>query len=154
LSAENNGGISLNPENLAKNSVELQEMLLDFVKTTAKDFDPGMVAVTKKGSAVTDKGEKVTEYELKLDDAAAKKLLHAFINDVILQEDTIEFGKKYMEAAINMYDFPEEEKQEALDEINKGLDEFASQLPAYRDSVTQVFESNKKTSNSLVTKVW
>jgi len=58
-----------------------------------------------------------------------------------LQEDTIEFGKKYMEAAINMYDFPEEEKQEALDEINKGLDEFASQLPAYRDSVTQVFES-------------
>jgi len=47
-------------------------MLLDFVKTTAKDFDPGMVAVTKKGSAVTDKGEKVTEYELKLDDAAAK----------------------------------------------------------------------------------
>jgi len=43
-----------------------------------------------------------------------------------------------MEAAINMYDFPEEEKQEALDEINKGLDEFASQLPAYRDSVTQV----------------
>jgi len=80
-------------------------MLLDFVKTTAKDFDPGMVAVTKKGSAVTDKGEKVTEYELKLDDAAAKKLLHAFINDVILQEDTIEFGKKYMEAAINMYDF-------------------------------------------------
>jgi len=69
---------------------------------------------------------------LKLDDAAAKKLLHAFINDVILQEDTIEFGKKYMEAAINMYDFPEEEKQEALDEINKGLDEFASQLPAYR----------------------
>lgn len=143
LSAENNGGISLNPENLAKNSVELQEMLLDFVKTTAKDFDPGMVAVTKKGSAVTDKGEKVTEYELKLDDAAAKKLLHAFINDVILQEDTIEFGKKYMEAAINMYDFPEEEKQEALDEINKGLDEFTSQLPAYRDSVTQVFESIK-----------
>jgi len=44
---------------LAKNSVELQEMLLDFVKTTAKDFDPGMVAVTKKGSAVTDKGEKL-----------------------------------------------------------------------------------------------
>jgi len=43
-----------------------------------------------------------------------------------MQEDTIEFGKKYMEAAINMYDFPEEEKQEALDEINKGLDEFAS----------------------------
>jgi len=48
---------------------------------------------------------------LKLDDAAAKKLLHAFINDVILQEDTIEFGKKYMEAAINMYDFPEEENK-------------------------------------------
>jgi len=78
--------------------------------------------------------------------------LHAFINDVILQEDTIEFGKKYMEAAINMYDSGRG-KQEALDEINKGLDEFASQLPAYRDSVTQVFESIK-TSNSLVTKVW
>jgi len=92
LSAEITGAYLLT-RRIGKNSVELQEMLLDFVKTTAKDFDPGMVAVTKKGSAVTDKGEKVTEYELKLDDAAAKKLLHAFINDVILQEDTIEFGK-------------------------------------------------------------
>jgi len=35
-----------------------RKWLLDFVKTTAKDFDPGMVAVTKKGSAVTDKGRK------------------------------------------------------------------------------------------------
>ncbi|GAE88728.1 hypothetical protein JCM21531_2196 [Acetivibrio straminisolvens JCM 21531] len=136
-------GMSFDLKSLTKDSVELQEMLLDFFKTAAKDFDPGMVAVTKKGSAVTDKGESVTEYELKLNDESAKKLLHAFINDFILQEDTIEFGKKYMEAAVNMYDFPEEEKQVALNEINQGLDVFATQLPVYRDSVTQVFEAIK-----------
>ncbi|ODM26646.1 copper amine oxidase [Clostridium sp. Bc-iso-3] len=145
-------------KDITKDSAELRDMILDFIKTTAKDFDPGMVAVTKKGSAVTEKGENVTEYELKLDDASAKKLLYAFINDVILQEETMEFGKKYMEATLNIIDLPEDEKQEALAEIEKGLDDFAAELPTYREKVTQVYESIKNVKffgdNGLVVKYY
>ncbi len=135
--------ITLDFKRIAEGSVELQEMLLDFIKSTAKDFEPGMVVVTKKGYTVTDKGENVTEYELKLSDDSVKKLLHALINDVILQEETIEFAKKYMEATINIYDFPEDAKQEAMDVINGGLDEVAANLATYRDTVTQVFDAIK-----------
>lgn len=130
-------------ENIVEDSVELQDMLFDFIKSTAKTFDPSMVAITKKGSATTEKGEKVTKYELKLNDASAKKLLQALINDVVLQEEAIEFGKKYMEAAINIYELPEEDKQEAMAEIEKGLDELAIALPTYRDIVTQMFDAIK-----------
>jgi len=134
-------GADMDFNNVAKKSTELRDMVLDFIKTSATNFEPGMIAVNKKGSATTDRGEKVTEYELKLSDATAKQLLKSFINEVVLQEDSAEFIKKYLEATLEMIEMEEEDKQEALEELDKSINEmFIEQLPTYRENVAQVFE--------------
>jgi hypothetical protein len=136
--------VNMDFNNTMKKSKELQNMVFDFIKTSATNFEPGMIVVNKKGSATTDRGEKVTEYELKLSDATAKQLINSFINDVVLQEDCAEFIKKYMESTLDMIEMNEEDKEEALAELDKSINEtFIEQLPTYRENVTQAFEMIK-----------
>lgn len=124
-------------------STELQEMMFDFIRSNMESFNPGVTAVTKKGSGTTDKGESVTIYEIKLSDASAKKLMHAFINDVVLQESSADFMRKYMESIMDMYEFSAEEEEKAIAEMDEMIKQFVKELPTYRQSVTEAFESIK-----------
>jgi len=135
--------VNLDFKNTMKKSKEMQNMVFDFIKSSAKNFEPGMVVVNKKGSATTDRGESVTAYELKLSDASAKELLKAYINDVILQEDSADFIRQYLEATMDMIQINEEDKEEAREELETAINKFIEQLPTYRENVTQAFETIK-----------
>ena len=46
-----------------------------------------------------------------------QKNLKAYINDVILQEDSADFIRQYLEATMDMIQINEEDKEEAREEL-------------------------------------
>jgi hypothetical protein len=119
----------------------------------------GIEIATKKGTETTSRGESATKYEVKFDDASFKKFSEAIINDVILQDKTLDLVRDYMKTSMSLVDFEtiyqtlgeemEEEfdqeaiVEEAMAEINEGLAEISKEFPEYRKAVTQAFEAIK-----------
>ena len=138
--------------NITEEATKILEMLFNYIKSSATNLDMGTEFVTKKGTETTSRGESATKYEVKLDDAAFKTFMEAIINDVILQDKTLDFIKEYMEFSMGLvnYDaiaeaFDEEiDQDEILDEVMLELDEafaeVSKEFPEYRKAVTEAFK--------------
>ena len=138
---------------------DILKMAFDYIKSSAADLDMGIEIATKKGTETTSRGESATKYEVKFDDASFKKFSEAIINDVILQDKTLDLVRDYMKTSMSLVDFEtiyqtlgeemEEEfdqeaiVEEAMAEINEGLAEISKEFPEYRKAVTQAFEAIK-----------
>ncbi len=145
-----------NVENIGK---EIFDMIFDYIKSSAADLDLGMEVAVKKGTGTTSKGESATKYEVKLDDASFKKFMEAIINDVILQDKTLELFRDYMETSLSLVNYEllyqdlgggigeefdqEAAIKEAMAEIDEGLAEVSKEFPEYRKAVSKVFEALK-----------
>ncbi|MDQ2087118.1 copper amine oxidase N-terminal domain-containing protein [Herbivorax sp. ANBcel31] len=146
-------GMSMDYSNLGGLGEEILEMVFDYIESSITDLDMGMEFAEKKGTEDTSRGESATKYEVKLDDASFKKFMEATINDVLLQERTVDFFKDYMELSMGFVDYEQfgEELGEELDqdafteelmnEMDEGMKMFVENLPEYREAVTQVFET-------------
>lgn len=148
-------GMFMDYNNVSGLGKEILEMVFDYIKSSAADLDLGMEVAVKKGTGTTSRGESATKYEVKLDDASYKKLLEAIINDVILQDKTLDLVKDYMKTSMNLVDYEmlyqnldEEFDQEAfVNELMADLDEefaeVSKNFPEYRKIVSKVFEALK-----------
>lgn len=137
---------------LTEGTAKMLEMIFDYIRTSATNLDMGMELVTKKGTETTSKGESATKYEVKLDDAALKSFMEAIINDVILQDKTLDFFKEYIELSMGFVNYDaisetvgEEIDQEAVleeltTEMEEELTEISKNFPEYRKAVTEAFE--------------
>ncbi|TYQ16506.1 UNVERIFIED_CONTAM: copper amine oxidase-like protein [Acetivibrio alkalicellulosi] len=134
-------GIDMSFANSTNQTKEIIEKMYDFIKSTAEDFEPGMKVITKKGNTTSANGESVTEYEISLNDASFKNLLHSFINDAILQKSTMDFVKEYLEDSTSI--FEDQDIDEVMDEFDQYIDLLAEELPAFREKVSEVFEKFK-----------
>lgn len=148
-------GMFMDYSDLGTLGKEILNMVFDYIKSSAADLDLGMEVAVKKGAETSSRGESATKYEVKLDDASYKKLLEAIINDVILQDKTLDLVKEYMKTTMSLVDYEmlyqnldEEFDQEAyinelMAELDEELAEVSKNFPEYRKVVSQVFEAFK-----------
>lgn len=126
--------------NIMKQSVELNEFVLTFIREYVKDFDLGATLISENGTQEVD-GETLPKYQLKIDDKTAKKLVRHLLDDMLVNGKGIDFidqlmamQQKNMEAMYDNDDLSLEETefpkptQEEIDEFKEIFNEMMDKL--------------------------
>lgn len=114
-------------------SKDISSKLTGFLKSFAGEMDPGFSVVTRKETKIMD-NQLYNVYNLKLDDAAFKKLLSYTVTKFAQSEQAIGFVKDLVKSSIKLSDLPEQEKLSAISEIDKSFEEFQAEIPGYLKS--------------------
>ncbi|QUH19237.1 hypothetical protein [Alkaliphilus sp. B6464] len=127
----------------AKLGKDIEAKLTDFVKEHYLDFDPGFKMINSKGKKTVD-GESLSIYEVKLDDAAFKKLIRYSVNDLLDNKDAVEFIKDYMNSVMDIVEIEESEKLSAKEEFNQGLNKFEEEVPELKKKFNEFMDKFDK----------
>lgn len=123
---------------LMRFSKEWQPKLTEFIKQIQKDFKPEFNIVKKKDDKEID-GEKLTIFELQLNDATLKQLIGYSVNYSLNQEVVVEFIKDYVDEILNMAKDPDEKEiKEELDKLEDHISEFKTKLNEFLDEYKDI----------------
>ncbi|MCX7747678.1 MAG: copper amine oxidase N-terminal domain-containing protein [Clostridia bacterium] len=116
-----------------------QPKLLNFMKEFAKEMDPKHVYVKKVGEKEI-KGEQVSVFELRLNDASLRSLVKYVLTNFAQNEQSKEFLKDFilLMAQLSGDEEIEEGIDEALDELRDGSANFKQDFKKVRDAFKDV----------------
>lgn len=121
-------------------SKELQPQFTEFLKSYGKQFNFGAKVVEYKGKESVD-GENLSVYELKLDDRSFKKFIRYSANNLLENKDGIKLLKAYMNNVVDVIDTEDLDKEDAKEEIEKGLNELQDNMPKVKEKVNQFMDA-------------
>lgn len=136
-------GEEANMGEIIKLNKELQPKLLEFVEKIEKELKPDIKMISKKGKVEID-GEKLTLYEIKLNDETLKELIKYTVDYILEKEDFEVLVREYMNSmaqmAIAQEELTEEEAEEMTEEFNHALAEL---IPEAKEEFHQFMEKYK-----------
>ena len=133
---------NININKLLKFSKEMQPKFTKLIKDSKTEFNPGFEIVKCNNKKVID-GKELTIYEVKLDDAAFKKLLRYTANYYMDNKDIAEFVKEYIKLVMEMTKPKTEEEKLAQDEIKKELENAEKELPSIKEEFNTFMDAYK-----------
>lgn len=124
-------------------SKELEPKIMEFIEEIQEEFKPEIDMVEKKESKEID-GEKLTIYEVKLNDETLRELVKYTV-DYILENESVrelmvEFVDVIAEVAISQGDLTEEDVEEAIGDVEE---ELANVLPELQVKFHEFMEEYK-----------
>ena len=132
-----------NMEEIIKLNKELQPKLLEFVDQIQEELKPDIKMISKKGKQEID-GEKLTVYEIKLNDETLKELVKYTVDYILENEDFEAMVREYMNSlaqmAIAQEELTEEEAEEMTEEFNTALAEL---MPEVKEEFHKFMEKYK-----------
>lgn len=117
---------------LAQFSKEFQPKFMEFFAKYAKQFNPDSVKVTKIADA-----KRITPYfygpvdiyKIELNDKTFKELIRYTVNNFAENKEIIPFIKDYMLTVMSIMGLPEQELNDAKQELDKSFADFQTNLP-------------------------
>ena len=125
LNMDNSGANNMDMTKLMEFSKNYQEKELKFLSSYSKRFKPNVDTVGNSTHYMqTDDGLKlVRSYQLRLDDAQFKEFIRYAVNNMLQDEEALEFVKEFMETVLEMSQVPDEAKSLSdMDQVLKDFD--------------------------------
>lgn len=121
---------------------EIQPRISKIMEDSKEKFNPGFEVAKYKEKRIID-GKELTIYEVKLDDAAFKKLLGYTVNHYIENQDVIELIKEYMNIVMKTVMSENQEDQLAQEQFKKQVEEIEKALPIIKEKFNSFMDTYK-----------
>ena len=132
----------MNTNELMEFTMGIQPRIAKIMEDSKEKFNPGFEVAKYKEKRIID-GKELTIYEVKLDDAAFKKLLRYTVNHYIENQDVIELIKEYMNIVMKMAVPENQEDQLAQEQFKKQVEEIEKQLPNIKEKFNSFMDTYK-----------
>ncbi|SDX32237.1 hypothetical protein [Tepidimicrobium xylanilyticum] len=132
-------GEKVNYSKLIKFSKDMQSKLDNFFKDYLKTFKPKVEVVKYRGERTID-GNKLSIYELKLDDKSFKDFMRYTINYSLENKEVLKFMKGYMDVVMSMVENSSEENELMQEQIDMELDNLERRLPEIKGKFNEFMD--------------
>lgn len=122
---------------LMKLAKEMEPKFKELIKSYIENFDSEVKLIEKKDEKEID-GEKLSIYEVKLDDKAFKELLRYTVNYSLDNEELLNFMKEYMKLVASISGVPQEEVATEMDNLAIEIPEVKAQFNKFMDSIKDI----------------
>lgn len=123
-------------------SRQIQSKATDLITAYAKQFKPGFTLVKAVGPR-TIHGVSYPAYQLKLDDAAFKKLIKYVVNDYATNKDTFNLVKDYVLSLVKISEAIDPKSADEAEKVEKAFADMSAGLPVFAEEFNKFMEAVK-----------